>query len=102
MDMERKAILDYLINSLLLERLELADDGFTAADFNEDTELLGPNGPELDSLDALDLLIGIERKYQLEAIEINGDFIEQHCGTLASVIDMVQARIRQAALAAPV
>lgn len=99
MDTERKEIMDYLINVVLLERLELVDAGYSVADFTEDTELLDVNGLNLDSLDALDLLVGIEKKYKLEPIEINGDFIEENCSTIARVIDMVQSRMKAASSA---
>jgi len=99
MDTERKEIMDYLINIVLLERLELVDAGYSAADFTEDTELLDGNGLNLDSVDALDLLVGIEKKYNLEPIEINGDFIEDNCSTISRVIDMVQSRMRAASSA---
>jgi acyl carrier protein len=92
-DITRNDIMHYLINSLLLGRLELADAGYGPADFCEDTALLSNDGLNLDSVDALDLLVGIEKKYQLEPIEINGDFIEENCATIARVIDMVQARM---------
>lgn len=98
MEIARKEILHYLIHSLLLERLELVDDGYGPDDFTEETELLGANGLDLDSLDALDMMVGIEKKYELEPIEINGDFIEEHCSTIARVIDMVQSRVKLAAL----
>ena len=87
----------YLVNSLLLERLELADVGYGPDDFSEDTVLLGKDGVNLDSVDALDLLVGIEKKYQLDPIEINGDFIEENCATIACLIDMVQSRRKIAA-----
>lgn len=97
MEIERKDIMHYLIHSLLLERLELGDAGYGPEDFTEDTELLGANGLNLDSVDALDLMVGIEKKYQLDPIEINGDFIEENCSTVARVIDMVQSRLKAAA-----
>ena len=93
MNIARKDILHYIINSLLLERLELADTGYSPADFSEDTALLSKDGLNLDSVDALDLLVGIEKKYQLDPIEINGDFIEENCATIARIIDMVQTRL---------
>ncbi len=94
MDTQREDIMHYLINSLLLERLELADAGYGPDDFSEDTALLNKDGLNLDSVDALDLLVGIEKKYQLEPIEINGDFIEGNCATISRVIDMVQSRLK--------
>jgi acyl carrier protein len=89
----RAEILDYLINSLLLDRLELADEGYGPTDFSEDTALLGDEGVGLDSVDALDLLVGVELKYQLKPIDIDSGFIADHCASIARVIDMVQARI---------
>lgn len=97
MDSERAEIKHYLIHSLLLDRLELSDAGYGPDDFNDETALLSGEGINLDSVDALDLLVGIEKKYQLKPIEINGDFIEENCATISSVIDMVQSRMKEAA-----
>ncbi|MCU1727308.1 MULTISPECIES: phosphopantetheine-binding protein [Pseudomonas] len=93
MSNQRQKIFHYIVHTILLERLELADDGYTATDFSEQTLLLSEGGLGLDSVDALDLLVGLERAYGLEPIEIEGDFIEQHFASIAAVIDMVQARL---------
>jgi acyl carrier protein len=97
MDIERAEIMHYLVNKLLLERLELADAGYNADDFTEDTLLLDAQGLNLDSVDALDFLVGLERKYKLEPVEIDRDFIDVQCVSIASVIDMVKVRMRVAA-----
>ncbi len=97
MEIERSDIMHYLIHSLLLDRLELADAGYGPEDFSEDTMLLSKDGLNLDSVDALDFLVGIEKKYQLKPIEINGDFIEHNCASISSVLDMVQSRMKVAA-----
>lgn len=97
MTIEREDILHYLIHSVLLDRLELANVGYGPDDFSEATELLEGGNLSLDSVDALDLLVGIEKEYRLAPIEINGDFIEQHCSTIAGVIDMVLARLNAGA-----
>ena len=96
MQAARTEIMNYLVNSLLLERLELADEGYGPDDFSEETSLLSDEGLGLDSVDALDLLVGIEKKYQLKPIDIDSNFIKESCASIARVIDMVQARIVEA------
>lgn len=92
MQLERADILHYLVNFLFLERLELADAGYNPNDFTEDTMILEKDGLGLDSVDVLDLLIGIEKKYKLKPIEIDRTFIEDHCRSISGLIDMVLMR----------
>jgi acyl carrier protein len=99
MSIQRSDILNYLVNNLFLERLELGDAGYSAGDFSEETQILSSDGLGLDSVDVLDLLIGIEKKYQLKPIEIDSTFIEEVCSSISSVIDMVLERMQAAALA---
>jgi acyl carrier protein len=87
----RAEMMDYLVN-LLLERLELANEGYGPSDFTEETSLLS-SGLGLDSVDALDLVVGMEKKYQLKPIDIDNNFIEESCASIARVLDMVQARM---------
>jgi len=96
MQITRTEIMHFLVNSLLLERLELAEEGYGPDDFSEDTLLLSEEGLGLDSVDALDLLVGIEKKYQLRPIDIDSNFIEENCSSIARVLDMVHARIVEA------
>lgn len=95
MKIERAEIMLYLVNSLLLDRLELANEGYSAGDFSEETLLLSDEGLGLDSVDAMDFLVGIEKKYQLKPIDIDGNFIQETCASISRVLDMVQARILQ-------
>ena len=96
MQIERAEIMRYLVNSLLLDRLELANEGYSPGDFSEDTLILSDQGLGLDSVDALDFLVGIEKKYQLKPIDIDANFIKDSCASISRVIDMVQARLLQA------
>jgi acyl carrier protein len=98
MQIERTEIMHYLINSLLLERLELANEGYGPEDFSEETLLLSEEGLGLDSVDSLDFLVGIEKKYQLKPIDIDSNFIKESCASISRVLDMVQARMLQAAV----
>ena len=97
MQHDRSEIKHFLINSLLLDRLELANEGYKPEDFSEETLLLSEDGIGLDSVDALDFLVGIEKKYQLKPVDIDSHFITEYCATIGTVLDMVQARLMQAA-----
>ena len=98
MQIDRTEIMHYLINSLLLDRLELANDGYGPDDFSEETLLLSDEGLGLDSVDALDFLVGLEKKYQLKPIDMDKDFIKESCTSISRVLDMVQARLLPSAV----
>jgi acyl carrier protein len=97
MNYSRTDIFNFLVNTIFLDRLELADDGYSAADFSEETQILADDGLGLDSVDVLDLLVGIEKKFQFKPIEINSNFIDEVCASIGSLIDMVQSRMQMAA-----
>jgi len=97
MSILRKDIFDFIVNNIFLDRLELADEGFTAGDFQEDTQILNDDGLGLDSVDVLDLLVGVEKKFGFKPVEIDSNYIEETCDTIATVIDMVQSRLPKAA-----
>jgi acyl carrier protein len=97
MQTTRAEIMLYLVNSLLLDRLELANEGYGPNDFSEDTLLLSDEGLGLDSVDALDFLVGIEKKYQLKPIDIDNNFIRESCASISRVLDMVQSRMLEVA-----
>jgi acyl carrier protein len=48
------------IRHLLATRLKLED---AASEIAEDTPLFGPGGVELDSIDALELVLGLEKEF---------------------------------------
>ena len=97
MNLQREDIFEFIVHNILLDRLELADEGYSSADFSEDTQMLSEEGLGLDSVDVLDLIIGVEKKYGFKPIEINSSYIEETCETIATVIDMVFSRLQQLA-----
>src|SRR5579871_2516036 len=66
----REEIARYIKNDLLLDQLRLADTGVTIANIQDDTPLLG-SGLSIDSVDALDLLVGVEKKFGLTLPDLN-------------------------------
>lgn len=88
------------IKDLLLVRLELADTGLTADEITDDHLLLDEAGLGLDSVEALDLLVGIEKTYGFQIKEINKTLIETACRSVGALADFVIAsapEVRRAA-----
>lgn len=77
------------IKHLLLVRLELEDTGLTAEQINLDCLLLDESGLGLDSVEALDLLIGVEKSFGLQIKNIDKTFIESTCHSVRSLTQFV-------------
>ena len=84
----RDFILQFIRKDLLIERLDLGGNGVELSDIEEDTALLG-EGLSIDSVDALDLLVGIEKKFGLEFPDIGPDFVEASCKSVRTLTDLV-------------
>lgn len=77
------------LKHLLLVRLELEETGVTADEIREDTLLLDGAGLGLDSVEVLDLLVGIEKSFGLRIRNIDKDFIEANCHSIRSLTDYI-------------
>jgi acyl carrier protein len=82
------------VKQLLVERLKLER---TAASIGDDEPLFGPEGLGLDSIDALELVLGLEQRY---GVTID----DQQVGSqvLATVSSIVQFLAEKRAASAPV
>lgn len=85
----RAAIIE-AIRTILLDRLELADTGLTAQQITEDHLLLDAAGLGLDSVEALDLIVGCEKRFGLAVGEINKAFIEGVCHSVCTLADYIE------------
>lgn len=88
------------IKELLLVRLELEDTGLTEEQISDDHLLLDEAGLGLDSVEALDLLVGIEKTYGIQIPEINKDLIEKACRSVRSLAAYVIEAVGEVRLAA--
>jgi acyl carrier protein len=88
----REEIARYIKNDLLLDQLRLADTGVTIANIQDDTPLLG-GGLSIDSVDALDLLVGVEKKFGLTLPDLNTTFIETTCADVRSLVAYVETEL---------
>lgn len=93
-------IIHYIKQNLLLDRLELADTGLAFDDISDDHLLLDSAGLGLDSVEALDLLVGAEKEYGFQIKEIDKALIESACHSVRSFVAFIMDRIAQAKLAA--
>ena len=92
----REEIVSCIKNDLLLGQLQLADTGVTASDIQDDTPLLD-GGLSIDSVDALDLLVGIEKKFGLTLPDLGKAFVESTCTNVGNLADYVQAALAKTA-----
>jgi acyl carrier protein len=84
----RNDIVDFIRNELLLQRLDLAASGVSADELTEQAPLMAPP-ISVDSVDAIDLLVGVERKFNLPPQELTPDLIKRSCASIGSLADYV-------------
>ena len=88
-------VLDHIKRHLLLGRLELSDLGLTLESIADDVPLLDESGLGLDSVEALDLLVGVEKSYGFHIQQIDKSFIESTCYSTRSLAHYVLARLAE-------
>lgn len=87
--MKTKSQVIEIIKEILLIRLELEETGLSAGQIEADTLLLHGSGLGLDSVEALDLLIGVEKNFNLQLKNIDKAFLETTCYSVSSLADYV-------------
>jgi len=85
-------IASFIKIDLLLDQLQLADTGLTIANLHDDTPLLG-GGLSIDSVGALDLLVGIEKKFGLTLPDLDATFIATTCANVGSLVAYVESEL---------
>jgi acyl carrier protein len=86
----RDKIISFIKQDLLLERLDLAGAGKTLEDIHDDTALIH-KGLGLDSVDALDLLVEVEKVFGLKLPDLSGPFIAKICENVGHLADYILA-----------
>lgn len=95
-----REVIDHIKRDLLLVRLELEDLGMTVEDISDDHLLLDEAGLGLDSVEALDVLVGAEKAYGFQIKEIDKALIESACRSVRSLAAFILGRLGDASLAA--
>ncbi|MFL6624787.1 MAG: acyl carrier protein [Sulfurifustis sp.] len=95
----RDEVVDFVKKDLLLERLDLANTGVTLDDIKDDTPLLH-DGLAIDSVDALDLLVEVEKTFGVKFPDMGRSFIERTCKNVQTLADVIIASLEKSKSAA--
>ena len=82
-------IADHIRRKVIYEGLELEEIGIDLADVTDDVPLFGEDGLNLDSIDALEILAGVQREFGLSLPDVDQAFIDEHCATVERLASMV-------------
>ena len=85
-------IAEHIRVKVVYEGLELEDVGVDLADVTDDVPLFDEDGLNLDSIDALEVIAGVQREFGLSLPDVGEGFIKEHCATVGRLARMVQAR----------
>jgi len=73
----------------IIETMNLED--ITPADIGDDSLLFADDGLGLDSIDALELVLALKKKYGI-VLEANDEQARQHLRSVASLAALIEAR----------
>ncbi|PKO38736.1 MAG: acyl carrier protein [Betaproteobacteria bacterium HGW-Betaproteobacteria-6] len=79
------------LKAFIIETMNLED--VTPADIDVDTQLFAEDGLGLDSIDALELALGLKKKYGV-VIEANDEASRQHLRSVATLAKLIQGFIQ--------
>lgn len=74
------------LKAFIIETMNLED--VTAADIGDDTPLFADDGLGLDSIDALELVLGLKKKYGI-VIEANDEASRQHLRSVSTLAKLI-------------
>ena len=89
-------IADHIRRKVIYEGLELEEIGIDLADVTDDVRLFDEDGLNLDSIDALEIVAGVQREFGLSLPNVDQAFIDEHCSTVGRLASMVADRSRDA------
>ena len=93
-------VIHLIKQDLLLRRLELEDTGLTLEQIADDHLLLDEAGLKLDSVEALDLLVGAEKAFGFQIKDIDKTLIERSCHSVRTLADFIVEQTACAKIAA--
>lgn len=82
-------IADRIRLKVIYEGLELDEIGIDFADITDDIHLFDEDGLNLDSIDALEIIAGVQREFGLSLANVDQAFMDEHCATVGRLASMV-------------
>lgn len=86
-------IAEKIRNIVIFEGLELEELGIDLSEIEDDTLLFDAEGLDLDSVDALEVLAGVQREFGVIFPEIDSDFIANHASTVGRLAATVSLHL---------
>ena len=84
-----RGIADHIRLKIIYEGLELEEIGIDVADITDDVRLFDGDGLNLDSIDALEIIAGVQREFGLSLPNVDQAFMDEHCTTVGRLASMV-------------
>ena len=85
-------VITHIKEKIIFEDLELSEWGHELLDINDDTLLLSEDGLALDSVDVLDIFVGIQKEYKIDLGEITKELMEKYCQSPLTLAELVIER----------
>lgn len=91
-----EVVRDTVLNTILFEGLELDGLGVNPDDLTAETMLLADEGLGLDSVDALEIIVGVQKVFGLSIPDIDTAFFETNLRTVSTLVDYVISALKLA------
>ena len=85
-------IADHIRMKVVYEGLELGELGIELADVTDDVPLFEEGGLNLDSVDALEIVAGVQREFGVAFRNVDQAFMQEHCATVGRLARAVESR----------
>ncbi|QJW54936.1 hypothetical protein HL670_01818 [Serratia plymuthica] len=82
-------VISHIKEKIIFEDLDLSEWGHELSDIKDDTLLLSEEGLALDSVDVLDIFVGIQKEYSIDLGEITKELMEKHCQSPLTLAELV-------------
>ena len=90
-EITNRGIADHIRTRIIHEGLELEEIGIELAQITDDVPLFDDDGLNLDSIDALEVLAGVQREFGLSFPDVDQAFMTEHCSTVARLARLVES-----------
>lgn len=91
-----ETVLDTIRTTILYEGLELDGLGVNPDDLTGETMLLAEEGLSLDSVDALEIIVGVQKVFGLSIPDLDTAFFENNLRTVRTLADYVVSALELA------
>ena len=90
-ELTNRGIADHIRTRIIHEGLELEEIGIELAQVTDDVPLFDDDGLNLDSIDALEILAGVQREFGLSFADVDQAFMAEHCSTVGRLARLVES-----------